>query len=104
MADQAFIEKVRELKAAGKSKDEVLAELGQLSAREKISVGMAFVNRRKGASAAKAKVPKKVKAGAAKASPVSHDEKDLIIEELRAENEYLKKLLAIRQRREVPAR
>jgi hypothetical protein len=99
MADKEFIEKVRELKAAGKSKEEVLAELGELSARERISVGMMYINRRKGAAAAKAKVPKKVKAGVAKASPVSADEKDLIIEELRAENDFLKRLLAIRERR-----
>jgi hypothetical protein len=99
MADKEFIEKVRELKAAGKSKEEVLAELGELSARQKISVGMVYVHRRKGASAAKAKVPKKAKTGAAKASPVSADDKDLIIEELRAEVLFLKTALAIAKKR-----
>jgi hypothetical protein len=98
MADQAFIEKVRELKAAGKTKEEALAELGELSPRQKISAGMVYVNRRKGATVAKAAAKKAVKT-TAKASPVSADEKDLVIEELKAEVLFLRTALAISKKR-----
>lgn len=100
MAEQVFIEKVRELKAAGKTKEQALAELGDLTAREKISVGMVYVNRRKGATAAKsARSKKAVKAEAVQASPMSADEKDLVIEELKAEVLFLRTALAIAKKR-----